>query len=165
MPLENLLGKAKRNALAHAAGLVIAVTSLYSCGRTDMKDPTFIYPKSVYGIYEMHWTELKDTAKLNDKPEGTSDMEIITLGSDERVRFTALSRHTFNRDLENGHICDSWPEIPMVPIEFYIHTVCGNITDDGKVELLVSVNIYNIFNKNIKKMTLEMRGDKKQEEQ
>lgn len=155
MAIENLLKTIKKRALA--AGLMSAICG---CGNTEANDPIFIYPRSLYGIYEMNWKEIEDTDERNPEPEGKWDIEILTLGSDKRVKFTTLSRHTFDRDLKYGLICDSWPEIPMFSIEWYMHTVCGNITDDGKVDLLVSVDIYQM-SENIEHLAFDISGNKK----
>lgn len=168
--MANLSSKLKRGALA--AGLV---GTMYACGNNPIEDPTFIYPKSLFGTYEMNWEEMEDTAELNEEAEGSWDMEILTLGSDEFPRFTTLKRHTFKRDPKYGLICDSWIESMFPPIELYMHTVCGNIIEDqfdedgnltepAKADLLVAVDIYSAFTEDIEHLTFYMWGDRKQEE-
>ncbi len=169
--MANLTSRLKKSVLT--AGLVLATSSMYSCGITSARDPLFIYPKSLYGIYEMHWNELEDTYERNPEPEGTYDMELLTLGSDERVQFRFLSRHTFDRDSKYGSVCDSWVETTWPPFEQYLHTVCGSIVEDqfdeggnvtelAKIDLIASVDIFNAFDENIGHLTFGLKGNRKQ---
>ena len=173
MNLENLLKKAKRGVIT--LGLMAAST-IYGCGNNPVEDPIFIYPPSLYGIYDAHWNKIEDTLQRIDETEGRYDMELLTLGSDELIVVNFLSRHKFDRDPDYGIICDSWTQAELFSPEWYMHTVCGNIKEDqydengnltepAKIDLYVLVDIFNIFNDTIEHLTFELWGEKKPEEE
>lgn len=112
MALENLIGKIRRGALATGLGAIMAVS--YGCIGDEKKEEKkcveYVVPNSLYGWYNMEWTKTEDTHGALTSNEGTYEMELLTLGSDARVRVTVFDVHDFDRNAETGWIEDTWED-------------------------------------------------------
>lgn len=123
----NLLSKLKRGAVATGLGAIMAVS--YGCGEDEKKEEKcveYVVQDSLYGMYNMDWTKTEDTHNLMTSDSGSYEMELLTLGSDAKVRVLVFDVHDFDRNPETGWIEDTWVD------EFWgdTYSTRGNVNYD-----------------------------------